>query len=301
MSTVIDAGTDIFDAAEGIIEEANVTNPQPPAGLRLSRAALAVAMMSATEDSRPVLAHIWAKGNRLQSADGFMAASVEVPDELPEGFAIPRADALAAVKKTRAKFRDITALPHEDGTATLGFSNKPGEFLRVKGSLGEATAPNVDDILHKDVPRAVACIDVKRLKQVATFLETALDDGDKNSAAPMAEIRMYGHSSAIEFRGLTPDEHGVRAMVMPMVRAYRDSDEDWLLDPVEGISPAGVSVSNLRKMLSGPVADERLHSAPVTEQATMVTNLLAGLGYDKIEIDAALAVLGMNEETDDDQ
>lgn len=277
--------------------ETTETTENQTTELTLSRAALAVAMLSTTtDDGRPALHRAWAKGAALQSADGFMAATVETPQELPEHFAISRADALAAVKKTRTKRRGVTAMPEDDGTVTLAFENKPGELLRVNGTFTDST-PDIANVLNDNVPKAVVNVDAKRLKAVAAFLETALDDGEKQSTAPMVEMRIFRNTQAIEFRGLTPDEHKVRAVLMPMVKAYHAQDEQWMFDPVEGESPATVGETDLRRVLADEpkVVADHIAYAEHEDRMAILENVLAALGHEE-EIDTVMAVLGYKKE-----
>lgn len=291
----------VAEVIENILEGSAV-EPAGPAvrEVVLTRAALAAVQLAANDESRPILNTVWMRGDRAEACDGFMGASVQLPEPSGADIAIPRDEALKAFRKTTRKARGANVTVGEDHALTIVTEAKGSETLHTRAVEGH-TAPAVGELLRTDAPKAVVSVAAKRMKQVFAFLESALDSGEKN-AEPVVEMRVYGHASGIEFRGYTPDEQEVRAILMPMVIDVPLDKTGWVFDPVEGVHPREVGNLDLRRVLADEpkgVADH-IALADSEDRDAILANVLAALGHeDQIEAVNALLLEAMMKEATD--
>ena len=292
-----------------------------PTTFSLSRAAMALHHLAASDESRPLLANIWSKDGVMIGADGFVAGSVRPAGgvELPDRLTIPGKVAETAKRRTTRLKRGVE-LTVNGRSGELQTEAKPHDRLAFDMLDDTTTWLDLEKIKKTDAPRDTYVLSASLLKKIATYLDEATTD-DRDTSK-MVEVRSWGPNQAVEFRALSPDGE-VLGIIMPMICG----DRNWFFDPIEGVNREGLPKHHLAQAIRDGAAgyaasvaqaalDERAKQRPASaapdddgwtevhidsleqakqlvadERRATAAHALDILGYDEAAINAALAAL----------
>ena len=259
---------------------------------KVTRAALALAHITAKEESRPVLNLIHIENNQARAAAGFMCATVELPEGEPGIASIPRDDAMRALRKTTpAKTGAFLELKGKDGT--IATEARPKEHLNFE-TQQDYTFPCFDQIVPGTVPQAATVMNLDMLESIVAFFKAGTCH--KRGDTVPVEVRLRGVAQPIEFRARTPEHEEMHAVLMPMVMGHTTTDS-WFFDPVEDAAPHQLLDHHVKeRMTSGQMK----WLAPTEDLDAMdkiaaLHETMEKMGYSEPSINAALNVLEMGE------
>ena len=292
--------TDMIERTEELretplTEEAPTETPRTETR-KINRAVLALNHLAASDESRPVLAHIQIKDQLASAADGFVCGWVTLPDvdvidQEPGEVLVPAKAALKALRKASAKEPGVT-LESTDTRHLLTADRNEEEPISAKidPQMADATYPDLQQIRPKAVPEATTTLSVDVLKQLVAYFEQGMGD---NGGKPV-ELRVHCPHTATEWRAVSTDGSHMTALAMPMV--IENSGGGWIFDPVPGLArhELGAPPLQLRDTLANDrerVIDE-LALSDHDDRMAILDNVLSALGFDPDARVGALHALG---------
>lgn len=192
----------------------------------LDKATLSIAKFTDTSGGRPVLEHVWLRGDHALAADGFVLGKVDLPagDPFIDDVSVPSKLAKHAAARD-PEFKDGVLMWTEGGspaTATLPVCPPtPKPF------------PDVDELLNSNKSKAAiseVALSPAYLKRVCEVVETFLQ-GDSIS---VMRVRTVADNVGVLFSAhRTSDKRAIEIMLMPMVLEITKSTVEENSDDVE--------------------------------------------------------------------